>query len=313
MKVLLCFSGSVATIAASSIVHALIAEVPALELIAVVTDRASHFLERRDGTESTPAASTSSSSTEAAPTAPTSSSSSSLASTGGKSSVEVQFCKQVVFPPSDSFALAPTATMNNGAALAPPAVLTVPYYDDEAEWLLWNRRGDTVLHIKLAQWADVVLVAPLSAHMLARVANGLADNLATCILRALPFGSLAAAPGVAVGSRTEKNETLVVKSTAARIGLVLCPAMNTRMWEHPITQTHLNVIQQQFHVSQPGNTSSRSSDAAVVVQVVPPVRKVLACGDDGVGALASPASIATAVQAVGRTVAATHALIASKL
>ncbi len=47
--------------------------------------------------------------------------------------------------------------------------------------------GDPVLHIELRRWADVLLVAPLSANTLAKMANGLADNLLTCVVRAWDF------------------------------------------------------------------------------------------------------------------------------
>ena len=47
--------------------------------------------------------------------------------------------------------------------------------------------GDEVLHIELRRWADVIVVAPLSANSLAKLAGGLCDNLLTCVLRAWDF------------------------------------------------------------------------------------------------------------------------------
>lgn len=64
-------------------------------------------------------------------------------------------------------------------------------------------------HIELARWADLVLIAPATAHLTARLAAGLADDLLT---------------------------TLVLATTAP---LVLAPAMNHRMWLHPATQENL--------------------------------------------------------------------------
>nr|WP_041604026.1 bifunctional phosphopantothenoylcysteine decarboxylase/phosphopantothenate--cysteine ligase CoaBC [Thioflavicoccus mobilis] len=64
-------------------------------------------------------------------------------------------------------------------------------------------------HIELARWADLLLVAPATAHLMARLALGLADDLLT---------------------------TLVLATTAP---LVLAPAMNQRMWLHPATQENL--------------------------------------------------------------------------
>lgn len=64
-------------------------------------------------------------------------------------------------------------------------------------------------HIELARWADLVLVAPATADLMARLAAGLADDLLT---------------------------TLALATTAP---LVLAPAMNHRMWFHPATQENL--------------------------------------------------------------------------
>jgi len=64
-------------------------------------------------------------------------------------------------------------------------------------------------HIELARWADLVLVAPATADLMARLAVGLADDLLTTLILA----------------------------TAAPI--VLAPAMNHRMWLHPATQESL--------------------------------------------------------------------------
>jgi len=68
-------------------------------------------------------------------------------------------------------------------------------------------------HIELARWADLVLVAPATADLMARLAAGLADDLLT---------------------------TLALATTAP---LVLAPAMNHRMWCHPTTQENLARLQ----------------------------------------------------------------------
>ena len=47
---------------------------------------------------------------------------------------------------------------------------------DEDEWK-WDKRGDPVLSIDLVKWADLLLIAPLSANSLAKIANGMSDNL----------------------------------------------------------------------------------------------------------------------------------------
>ena len=54
---------------------------------------------------------------------------------------------------------------------------------DAHEWERWKGRGDPVLHIELRKWADLALVAPCSANTLAKLANGMADNLLSSTLR----------------------------------------------------------------------------------------------------------------------------------
>ncbi len=61
-------------------------------------------------------------------------------------------------------------------------------------------------HIELARWADAVVIAPATAHVMAQLASGLAGDLLT---------------------------TLCLVATAP---LVLAPAMNQSMWLHPATQ-----------------------------------------------------------------------------
>src|SRR5205085_10485109 len=96
-----------------------------------------------------------------------------------------------------------------------PAVLSL----DEDEWPGRSdgrryERGEPVLHIELRRWADLLLIAPLDANTLAKLANGLADNCLTCVWRAWE----PARP------------------------VVLAPAMNTLMWEHPLTGRHLRQL-----------------------------------------------------------------------
>lgn len=95
---------------------------------------------------------------------------------------------------------------------------------------------------------DALVVAPLTAHTLARLAHGFADDLLT--------------------------ETAL----AHRGPLVLAPAMNTGMWEHPATQANLELV---------------SSRGAVVVG---PEAGELAEGEVGVGRMSEPATIAAAVE-----------------
>ena len=53
---------------------------------------------------------------------------------------------------------------------------------DEEEWREWKQVGDPVMHIELRRWADCLVIAPLSANTLAKCAQGLCDNLLTCVV-----------------------------------------------------------------------------------------------------------------------------------
>ncbi|TFK91879.1 flavo protein [Polyporus arcularius HHB13444] len=99
---------------------------------------------------------------------------------------------------------------------------------------------DPILHIELRRWADIVLIAPCSANTLAKIANGICDSLATSLLRAL----------------------------APTTPTYVFPAMNTLMYEHPLTEQHLRIIRE-----------------VIGYTVVGPIGKTLACGDVGLGAM----------------------------
>ena len=55
-------------------------------------------------------------------------------------------------------------------------------YEDRDEWSMWKGRGDQVLHIELRKWADALLIAPLDANSMAKMALGLSDNLVTSVV-----------------------------------------------------------------------------------------------------------------------------------
>ncbi|MGE3803685.1 MAG: flavoprotein [Gemmataceae bacterium] len=139
---------------------------------------------------------------------------------------------------------------------------------DDDEWpgrdtgRRWQR-DEPVLHIELRRWAELLLVAPLDANTLAKLAGGLCDNCLTCVWRAWD----PARP------------------------VVLAPAMNTLMWQHPLTGQHLR----QLAGPRQAEIPARFDQDGVVdwlnqhlnaLRVVPPQSKRLACGDIGMGALA---------------------------
>ena len=98
----------------------------------------------------------------------------------------------------------------------------------------------SVEHVSLAKAADVVLVAPASANVIAKLAHGLADDMLT---------------------------TTVLACTCKKI---ISPAMNTRMFENPITQDNLKICE------------------LYGMEVISPASGYLACGDTGAGKMPEP-------------------------
>jgi phosphopantothenoylcysteine decarboxylase/phosphopantothenate--cysteine ligase len=108
-------------------------------------------------------------------------------------------------------------------------------------------------HIGEAQWADALVVAPATANVLAKFAHGIADDFLS---------------------------TLYLATT---VPVLVAPAMNVNMWEHPATQANIEILRQRG------------------VRVVEPGTGELACGMVGAGRMAEPEAIADAVLgALGR-------------
>jgi len=120
---------------------------------------------------------------------------------------------------------------------------------DENEWKMWKHRGDPILHIDLVKWADIFVIAPLDANTLGKMSSGICDNLLTCIARAWDV---------------EKP-------------LLFCPAMNTRMFLHPITSRQIEDLKDFGYYE------------------IKPISKTLMCGDTGVGAMAEVNVIANQI------------------
>jgi phosphopantothenoylcysteine decarboxylase len=149
---------------------------------------------------------------------------------------------------------------------------------DADEWPGRNRdarydRGDTVLHIELRRWADILAIAPLDANTLAKLAVGLCDNCLTCVWRAWDLAK----------------------------PVILAPAMNTLMWEHPFTRRHFRAIAADAGTAHiPGHLPvevliAQINDRSKTLRIVRPVTKQLACGDVGMGGLADVEDVVTAV------------------
>jgi phosphopantothenoylcysteine decarboxylase/phosphopantothenate--cysteine ligase len=107
--------------------------------------------------------------------------------------------------------------------------VTTSFYDEKENW----RPG----HIELADNADLLLVAPATAHVIAEMANGLANHPLTAI------------------------------ALATRAPILIAPAMNGKMWEHPATQENVEKLK------------SRG------VEFIGPEAGMLACGYEGLGRL----------------------------
>ncbi|WP_229884167.1 bifunctional phosphopantothenoylcysteine decarboxylase/phosphopantothenate--cysteine ligase CoaBC [Roseobacter sp. MH60115] len=104
-------------------------------------------------------------------------------------------------------------------------------------------------HIQLSRVADLVVVAPATADLIAKMAGGLANDLASTVLLA--------------------TDTPVL----------VAPAMNVRMWQHPATQRNLTTLSQDD------------------VSVVGPNDGDMACGEFGPGRMAEPLEIVAAIEA----------------
>ncbi len=125
-------------------------------------------------------------------------------------------------------------------------------------WDEWDSAEATpeqngIEHIGEAQWAEALVVAPATANILAKFAHGIADDFLTTMF------------------------------LATRAPVLVAPAMNVNMWEHPATQANLEILRQRG------------------VRVVEPGAGSLACGMVGAGRMAEPEAIADAVlHALGR-------------
>lgn len=106
---------------------------------------------------------------------------------------------------------------------------------------------NTIGHIQLADQADLIIIAPATANLLARLAAGQADDVVTAL------------------------------ALATKAPVLVAPAMNVNMWQHPLTQANLARLQTLagYHVVAPGEGE-------------------LACGWTGAGRLAEPAEIVEA-------------------
>ncbi|MBU2956775.1 bifunctional phosphopantothenoylcysteine decarboxylase/phosphopantothenate--cysteine ligase CoaBC [Paracoccus sp. 1_MG-2023] len=135
-----------------------------------------------------------------------------------------------------------------GAQFTTPMTLSVlagePVHD-----ALWDIGTEAEIgHIQLSRNADLVVVAPATADMMAKMAQGIANDLATTLLLA-----------------TDKR-------------VLIAPAMNVRMWDHPATQRNRRTL------------------AGDGILTVGPDSGDMACGEYGPGRMAEPEAIVAAIR-----------------
>jgi phosphopantothenoylcysteine decarboxylase len=148
-------------------------------------------------------------------------------------------------------------------------------FRDEDEWPgeRYNR-GDEVFHIAFRNWADLLIVAPLDANTLAKLALGISDNFLSCIFRAWDFSK----------------------------PVILAPAMNTLMWQSPVTLRHLRQLLVDRSTAPVPHDWTLDEAPLIFAQhspgivLIPPQAKRLACGDVGLGAMAEVTAIAEVVR-----------------
>ena len=121
-----------------------------------------------------------------------------------------------------------------------------------------------------------MVIAPLSANSLAKIALGISDNLVTSAVRAWDTTGMIDTPRADIGLRREFGDKKVI---------MVAPAMNTAMWNHPVTAKHLRVLSEEWSVKQGG-----------WFEVLNPINKGLACGDTGNGAMHEWSKIVAAIE-----------------
>lgn len=119
--------------------------------------------------------------------------------------------------------------------------------------------SDAMAHIQLAKWADVAVIAPLSANVLASLACGIAGDLLTTTWMAIPRGK----------------------------PCLLAPAMNTEMWFHPVVQRNIGWIDALGRYTWVAPTEKRLACGDVGVGGLADVADILAAAE---AALTPPAS-----------------------
>jgi phosphopantothenoylcysteine decarboxylase/phosphopantothenate--cysteine ligase len=146
-----------------------------------------------------------------------------------------------------NISVTPVLTKAGAEFVTPLSLATLA--ETEVHTDLFDLKNETEIgHIQLSRQADLVVVAPATADLMAKMANGLANDLASTLLLA-----------------TDKD-------------VLVAPAMNVRMWDHPATQRNIETLKQDG------------------VRFIGPDVGDMACGETGPGRLSEPAEIVQAIQ-----------------
>ncbi len=110
---------------------------------------------------------------------------------------------------------------------------------------LFNAENEAEMdHISLSRWADIIVIAPATANTISKLAQGTTDDLASTVV------------------------------LASNKDIILAPAMNVRMWEHPTTKTNINKLKDFGY------------------KLIGPEIGDMACGEYGEGKMSDPLTIA---------------------
>ncbi|KAI1653897.1 flavoprotein [Daldinia decipiens] len=184
-------------------------------------------------------------------------------------------------------------------------------YVDADEWREPWKRGDAILHIELRRWADLLVIAPLSANTMAKIVGGFADGILTSVVRAWDvWGELDSDLVLANGEQPFLNGN----GRRQKKHIIVAPAMNTAMWRHPVTAKSLRVLEEEWGVHRNSNKAAQvptadeshtaedqvenadTDDDGGWFEVLRPQQKTLACGDVGDGAMMEWNDIVTVIE-----------------
>ncbi|KAF9942612.1 hypothetical protein BGZ67_000836 [Mortierella alpina] len=162
-----------------------------------------------------------------------------IGATGSVASVKIPIIVKTLLEEMGNQVEVKVVATNPALHFFQPSDVAAEVLTDQHEWDAWGKMSDPVMHIEVRERVLYIAqsVSVRNANTLAKVAQGLCDNLITCILRAW-----------------DESRPVIV-----------CPAMNTNMWNHKFTAMHLATL-----------------TGVLNYQVIQPISKLLACGDLGV-------------------------------